>query len=55
MVVDLECVLDTRPRFWHASLVTAGCEAREKAQGLVFHPSVTGKGKTGRVNVSEPL
>ena len=24
------------------------------AQGRPFHPGVTGKGKTGRVNVSEP-
>ena len=33
----------------------AGCEARGKAEGLLFHPGVTGKGQTGRVNASEPL
>ena len=38
------------PRPWRASLVTAGCEARGKAEGLPFHPGVTGKGQTGRVN-----
>ena len=43
-------VLDARPRAWHASLVTAGCEAREEVLGPVFHPSVTGEGKTGRAN-----
>jgi hypothetical protein len=47
-------VLNARPRSWHASLVTAGCEAREKAQGQVFHPPVTGKGKTGRANYVNP-
>ena len=31
-----------------------GAELREEAQGPPFHPGVTGKGKTGRVNVSEP-
>ena len=41
-------VLSARSRSWHASLATAGCEAREKAQGPVFHPLVTGKGKTGK-------
>jgi transposase len=34
--------------------VTAGCEARGEAQGHSFHPGVTGEGKTGRVNASEP-
>jgi len=29
--------------------VTVWCEAQGKAQGLPFHPGVTGKGKTGRV------
>jgi hypothetical protein len=53
--VSSERVLNARPRSWHASLVTAGCEAREKAQGPTFHPEVTGKGKTGRVNLCEPL
>jgi hypothetical protein len=48
--VSSERVLNACPRSWHASLVTAGCEAREKAQGPVFHPLVTGKGKTGRAN-----
>lgn len=33
-----------------ASLVTAGSEARRKAQELPFHLGVTGVGKTGRVN-----
>lgn len=47
-------VLNACPRSWHASLATAGCEAREKAQGLVFHPPVTGKGKTGRANHVNP-
>jgi len=49
--VSSERVLNARPRSWHASLVTAGCEAWEKAQGPMFHPEVTGKGKAGRVNV----
>lgn len=35
--------------------VTAWCEAQGKAQGLPFHPGVTGKGKTGRVNASSML
>jgi len=55
--MEVECstvssgrVLSARSRSWHAPLVTAGCEAREKAQGPVFHPLVTGKGKTGRAN-----
>jgi hypothetical protein len=48
--VSSERVLNARSRSWHASLVTAGYGAREKAQGLVFHPSATGKGKTGRAN-----
>jgi len=48
-------VLNACSRSWHASLVTAGCEAREEAQGPMCHPEVTGKGKTGRVNVGEPL
>jgi hypothetical protein len=52
--VSSERVLNARSRSWHASLVTAGCEAREEAQGLVFHPSVTGKGKTGRANSVNP-
>ena len=42
------------PRPRRASLVTAGCEARGKAEGLLFHPGVTGEGKAGRVNVREP-
>ena len=46
--VSSERVLNARPCSWHASLVTAGCEAREEAQGPVFHPLVTGKGKTGK-------
>jgi len=33
--------------------VTAWCEAQGKAQGLPFHPGVTGKGKTGRVKSHE--
>lgn len=49
-----ERVLNARSRSWHASLATAGCEAREKAQGPMRHPEVTGKGKTGRVNKREP-
>jgi len=44
-------VLDACPRAWHASLVTAGCEARVEAQGLVFHLPVTGERKTGRANM----
>ena len=32
------------------SLVMAGCEAREEAQGPPIHPVVTGKGKAGRAN-----
>ena len=52
--VSSELVLRTRSRSWHAPLVTAGCEAREKAQGPVFHPLVTGKGKTGRANEVNP-
>jgi len=48
--VSSERVLNARPRSWHASLVTAGCEAREEAQGPTIHPEVTGKGKAGRVN-----
>lgn len=47
-------VLNARPRSWHASLATVGCEAREEAQGQVFHPPVTGKGKTGRANKVNP-
>jgi hypothetical protein len=43
-------VLNARSRSWHASLATAGCEAREEAQGPVFHPLATGKGKAGRAN-----
>jgi hypothetical protein len=31
-----------------------GAELREEAQGSLFHPGVTGEGKTGRVNASEP-
>ena len=42
------------PRPRRASLATAGCEARGEAEGSLFHPGVTGKGQTGRVNVSEP-
>jgi hypothetical protein len=38
---------------WRASRVTAGCEAQRKAEGLPFHPGVTGEGKAGRVNASE--
>ncbi len=39
----------------HASLVTAGCEAEGNAQGCATPGGITtGKGKTGRVNVSEP-
>ncbi len=38
------------PAALRASLVTAGSEARRKAQGFLFHPGATGKGKTGRVN-----
>jgi hypothetical protein len=38
---------------WGASRVTAGCEAQGEAEGLPFHPGVTGEGKAGRVNVSE--
>src|SRR5438309_9672130 len=53
--VNSERVLNARPRSWHASLVTAGCGAREEAQGPTCHPEVTGKGKTGRVNEREPL
>jgi len=48
--VSSERVLNARSRSWHASLATAGCEAWEEAQGPVFHPPVTGKGKTGRAN-----
>jgi hypothetical protein len=50
-------VLNARPCSWHALLVTAGCEAREEAQGPTLHPSVTGKGKTGRakdLNLCKP-
>src|SRR6266511_4581252 len=36
-----------------ASRVTAGCEARGKAQGPPSRPGVTGEGKTDRVNISE--
>jgi len=36
---------------WRASWVTAGCEAQEKAEGLLFHPGATGEGKAGRVNI----
>jgi hypothetical protein len=32
-----------------------GSELRVQAQGSPFHPVVTGEGKTGRVNASEPL
>ena len=49
--VSSERVLNARPRSWNASLATAGCEAREEAQGPLLHPEVTGKGKTGRANV----
>ncbi len=52
--VSSERVLNARPRSWHASLATAGCEAREKAQGPMLHPSATGKGKAGRANEREP-
>jgi hypothetical protein len=31
-----------------------GAKLREEAQGPSSHPGVTGKGKTGRVNASEP-
>jgi hypothetical protein len=54
-MVSSERVLNARSRSWHASLVTAGCEAREEAQGPMCHPEVTGKGKAGRVNVGESL
>jgi hypothetical protein len=33
--------------------VMAWCEAQGEAQGLPFHPEVTGKGKTGRVKSYE--
>ena len=52
--VSCEGVLNARPRSWHASLGTVVCEAREEAQGLVAHPLVTGKGKTGRANYVNP-
>jgi hypothetical protein len=52
--VSSERVLNARSRSWHASLATVRCEAREEAQGPVFHPLVTGKGKTGRVNMVNP-
>ena len=38
---------------WRASWVTAGCEAQGKAEAFLFHPGTAGKGKAGRVNVSE--
>ena len=31
-----------------------GCEAQGEAQEPLFHPGATGKGKTGRVDASEP-
>ena len=49
--VSSERVLNARPRSWHAWLATAGCEAREEAQGPTIHPKVTGKGKIGRANM----
>jgi len=52
--VSSERVLNARSRSWHASLATAGCEAREEAQGPVFYPLVTGKGKAGRANMVNP-
>jgi hypothetical protein len=52
--VSSERVLNARSRSWRALLVTAGCEAREEAQGPVFHPLVTGKGKAGRANMVNP-
>jgi hypothetical protein len=53
-IVSSERVLNARSRSWHASLVTAGREAREEAQGPMLHPLVTGKGKTGRANKVNP-
>jgi hypothetical protein len=47
-VVSFGRVLNARPCSWHASLATAGCEAREEAQGPLIHPGVTGKGKAGK-------
>ena len=38
----------------HALPVTAGCEARGKAQGRPFHPGATGEGKAERANEAEP-
>ena len=46
--VSFKRVLNACPHSWHASLATAGCEAREKAQGRMLHPSVAGKGKIGK-------
>jgi hypothetical protein len=41
---------------WHASWVTAGCEAQGyKPKLLLFHPVVAGEEKAGRVNVCESL
>jgi hypothetical protein len=44
----------TRPRPDVRRWQRRGAELREEAQGPLFHPGVTGKGKAGRVNVSEP-
>jgi hypothetical protein len=41
-------VLDDPSPPRRALRVIAGYEAREKAQGPVFHPGATGEGKTGR-------
>jgi hypothetical protein len=46
--VSFERVLNACPHSWHASLVTVGYEAQGKAQGRMLHPSVTGKGKIGK-------
>jgi hypothetical protein len=40
-------------RPWCASRVTAGCEARGKAQGFPCRPGATGDGKAGRANDHE--
>lgn len=48
-------MLKARPRSDMRRWQRRGVKLGGEAQGPSFHPGVTGKGKTGRVNVSEPL
>jgi len=43
-----------RPHLDVRCLQGRGAKLEGEAQGSLFHPGVTGEGKAGRVNVSEP-